>query len=109
MSCIVYTVQNWEECLRDGRIVLPFRGASTGGWQNPMKFNTGKCEVLPCGRNDPRHQDRLKFNFAEKDMKVLEDKKLPMSQQCALAVKKTKGSLASWAASRRVFLAGLGR
>lgn len=70
--------------------MLPFRGASARGWQNPMKFNTGKREVLPWGRNDPRHQDRLKLNFAEKDMKVLEDNKLPMSQQCALAVKKKK-------------------
>ncbi|KAK4811119.1 hypothetical protein QYF61_019750 [Mycteria americana] len=65
---------------------------------NLMKFNNGKYKVLHLGRNNPMHQyvqgnDWLKSRFSEKDLGVLVDTKLNMSQQCAIAAKKAKGIL----------------
>jgi len=63
-----------------------------------MKFDKVKCRVLHLGRNNPMHQyslraDPLESSFAERDLGVLLDDKLTVSQQCALVAKKSNGIL----------------
>ncbi|PKU48619.1 hypothetical protein llap_1071 [Limosa lapponica baueri] len=64
--------------------------------RNLMKFN--KCRVLHLGRNISTHwyrlgADLLQSNSVERDLGVLVDNRMTMSQQCALVAKKANGIL----------------
>ena len=95
-------IQNWEEWW------IPLAGCAViqrdldrlKSWaeSNLMEFNKGKCRVLHLGRNNLMNQYRLRADLLERssmerDLGVLVDNKLTMSQQCALAAKKASGIL----------------
>ncbi|PKU45162.1 rna-directed dna polymerase from mobile element jockey-like [Limosa lapponica baueri] len=57
--------------------------------RNFLKLKKVKCRVLHLGMNTSMHQSMLglESSLAEKDLRVLVDTKLNVSQQCALATK----------------------
>ena len=102
MSCAVDTVEGRDAIQRD------LNRLKRWAQVNLMKFNTAKCMILHLGQRNPRHIYRLEgavlqSSLAEKDLGVLLDDKLNMSQQCALAARKANdilGSIMTGVASR---------
>jgi len=75
-----------------------------------MRSSKAKCKLLHLGWGSPRYEYRLgeecsEISSVEKDLGVLLDKKLHMSQQCALAAWKAN---CSWAALKEGWQQGEG-
>ena len=77
------------------RVKRPCREILTEGWAiiSCRKFNKSKCQILHLGQGNLGYMyrledERLESSPTERDLGVLVDSKLNMSQQCALAAKK---------------------
>jgi len=94
LSAAVDTVEGRDATERD------LNRLERGAQLNLMRFNTAKYNVWHWGPRNPTHTYRLggavlESSPAEKDLGVLEDEKLHVSQLCALAAWKANGILGS--------------
>lgn len=62
-------------------------------WADLMKFKNRKCKVLHLAENNPSWQYMLGVTQMEKDLGVLMDTMLDMSQWCTFVAKKANGTL----------------
>ncbi|KAK4825245.1 LOW QUALITY PROTEIN: hypothetical protein QYF61_025644 [Mycteria americana] len=72
--------------------------SKNGAAMNLMKFDKGKCQVLPLGNNNLRHQytlaaGQLESSSAEKDVRVLVDSKLTVNEKCIITTKNANSIL----------------
>ncbi|KAK4831134.1 hypothetical protein QYF61_015437 [Mycteria americana] len=87
------TLAKFADTKLSGEMNIHLDRPEEGVRKNSMKFNKDKCKVLHLGWTNQRAQYRLgsvwlRSSLAERDLEVLVDSKLNMSQQCATAATK---------------------